>query len=35
MLTGLWRLYPGHESDPDIHPDADEIYYVVSGKGKL
>ena len=31
----LWRLYPGHESDPHIHPDADEIYYVVSGKGKL
>ncbi|MFN8009058.1 MAG: cupin domain-containing protein [Terriglobia bacterium] len=24
---------PGHESDPDIHPDADEIYYVVSGEG--
>ena len=35
MLTGLWRLHPGHESDPDVHPDADEIYYVVSGKGKL
>ena len=35
MLTGLWRLYPGRESEPDIHPDADEIYFVVSGKGKL
>ncbi|MDP7742793.1 MAG: cupin domain-containing protein [Lentisphaeria bacterium] len=35
LLTGLWRLYPGHESDSDIHPDADEIYYVVSGAGKL
>jgi mannose-6-phosphate isomerase-like protein (cupin superfamily) len=35
MATGLWRLYPGHESDPDIHPDADEIYYVVSGEGTL
>jgi mannose-6-phosphate isomerase-like protein (cupin superfamily) len=35
MVTGLWRLYPGHESEPDIHPDADEIYYVVSGEGKL
>ena len=33
MVTGLWRLYPGHESDQDIHPDADEIYYVVSGEG--
>lgn len=35
MLTGLWRLHPGHESDPDIHPQEDEIYYVVSGEGKL
>ena len=35
MVTGLWRLYPGHESEPDIHSDADEIYYVVSGEGKL
>ena len=35
MVTGLWRLHPGHESDPDIHPDADEIYFVVSGTGKL
>ncbi|MBM3265532.1 MAG: cupin domain-containing protein [candidate division Zixibacteria bacterium] len=35
MVTGLWRLYPGHESDPDLHPDADEIYYVVAGEGRL
>ena len=35
MLTGLWRLHPGHESDMDVHPAEDEIYYVVSGEGKL
>ena len=35
MVTGLWRLHPGHESDPDIHPDADEVFFVVSGTGKL
>jgi len=35
MLTGLWRLHPGHQSEPDIHPDADEVYFVVSGTGKL
>ena len=35
MVAGLWRLHPGQESDPDIHPDEDEIYYVVSGTGKL
>ncbi|MEE2993334.1 MAG: cupin domain-containing protein [Gemmatimonadota bacterium] len=35
MVTGLWQLYPGHESERDIHPDADEIYYVVSGEGTL
>jgi mannose-6-phosphate isomerase-like protein (cupin superfamily) len=35
MMTGLWTLHPGHCSDRDIHPDADEIYYVVNGAGKL
>jgi len=35
MLTGLWRLHPGQESDPDIHPDADEVYFVVEGSGNL
>ncbi|HCK72361.1 MAG TPA: hypothetical protein DHW38_12350 [Planctomycetaceae bacterium] len=35
MVTGLWILRPGHQSEPDIHPDAAEIYYVVSGEGKL
>lgn len=35
MVSGLWRLHPGHESDLDIHPDADEIYFVVSGTGTL
>lgn len=35
MLTGLWRLHPGCRSDPDVHPDADEIYFVVAGRGRL
>ena len=33
--AGLWWLRPGQECSPDIHPDADELYYVVSGRGKL
>ena len=33
--SGLWWLHPGRECTPDIHPDADEIYYVVSGEGRL
>ncbi len=33
--AGLWWLHPGQECTPDIHPDADELYYVVSGEGKL
>ena len=28
-------MRPGHQSEPDIHPAAAEIYYVVSGEGKL
>ena len=35
MVAGLWRLHPGQQADLDIHPDADEIYFVVSGTGKL
>ena len=31
--AGLWWLHPGQECTPDIHPDADELYYVVSGEG--
>ena len=35
MVTGLWRLHPGQESEPDLHPVEDEVYFVVSGTGKL
>ena len=35
MVTGLWILRPGEQSEPDIHPDAAEIYYVVCGQGRL
>ena len=35
VAAGLWWLHPGEESDPDVHPDATEIYYVVSGEGAL
>ncbi|MAE66570.1 MAG: hypothetical protein CMJ18_20055 [Phycisphaeraceae bacterium] len=35
MVTGLWCLHPGQESDMDVHPDADEVYYVVAGAGRL
>ena len=31
----LFWLAPGRETDADIHPDAEEIYYVVSGAGRL
>lgn len=35
MATGLWWLAPGHQSEPDIHPDAPEVYFVVAGEGIL
>jgi mannose-6-phosphate isomerase-like protein (cupin superfamily) len=35
MAAGLWWLHPGEQCDTDIHPDASEIYYVVSGEGIL
>ena len=35
MVTGLWILRPGERSEPDIHPDAAEIYFVVCGEGRL
>lgn len=35
MMTGLFLLHPGQKSLPDIHPTADEIYFVVSGEGIL
>ena len=33
--AGMWSIRPGLECSPDIHPDADELYYVVSGSGIL
>ena len=35
ISAGLWWLHPGEECETDIHPDAVEIYYVVSGEGIL
>ena len=35
LAAGLWWLHPGEECETDIHPDASEIYYVVSGQGVL
>ena len=35
IAAGLFWLAPGHETQADVHPDSAEIYYVVSGKGRL
>lgn len=35
ISAGLFYLHPGHETVADIHPDSEEIYYVVSGRGEL
>ncbi len=35
LSAGLFWLAPGRETDADIHADAEEIYYVVSGSGRL
>ncbi|MBQ10908.1 MAG: cupin [Planctomyces sp.] len=35
LAAGLWWLHPGEECEPDVHPDASELYYVVSGQGVL
>ena len=35
ISAGLFWLHPGHESEVDVHPDSAEIYYVVSGTGRL
>lgn len=35
LAAGLFWLAPGHETQDDVHPDAEEIYYVVSGSGRL
>jgi len=34
LCSGMWWLHPGHCSAPDIH-DADELYYVIGGQGKI
>ena len=33
--AGLWTIRPGLECTPDLHTDADELYYVVAGEGVL
>ena len=35
ISAGLFWLHPGHQTQADIHPESAEIYYVVSGRGKL
>ena len=35
MAAVFFWLHPGHETDPDIHPNSPELYYVVSGEAKL
>lgn len=35
MSAGLFWLAPGHETVADIHPESAELYYVVSGEGRL
>ena len=35
FAAGTFHLAPGCETMPDIHPDAEELYYVVSGAGRL
>jgi len=35
ISAGLWWLAPGNQSEADVHPEAAEIYYVVSGQGRL
>lgn len=35
LCAGLFWLHPGHETEADVHPESAEIYYVVSGSGRL
>ena len=35
LSAGLFWLAPGQQTQDDVHPDAEEIYYVVSGSGRL
>jgi mannose-6-phosphate isomerase-like protein (cupin superfamily) len=35
ISAGSFWLAPGHQTVADVHPDAEEIYYVVSGEGRL
>ena len=32
---GMFWLAPGQQSEPDIHPHSEEVYYVVRGAGRL
>ena len=35
FAAGTFHLAPGCETMPDIHPQSEELYYVVSGSGRL
>lgn len=35
MCTSFFWLSPGQKTVADVHPDSEEIYYVVSGEAKL
>ena len=35
ISAGSFWLAPGHQTMADVHLDAEEIYYVVSGEGRL
>lgn len=35
ICTSLFWLAPGQKTVPDVHPDSEEVYYVVSGEAEL
>ena len=35
ICTSLFWIAPGQKTVPDVHPDIEEVYYVVSGEAKL
>ena len=35
ISADLWWLVPGQQSDPDVHQDSVEIYWVVRSQGNL
>ena len=35
LYTAMFWVAPGRRTLPDVHPDAEEIYYVVSGQARL